>query len=179
MFFYFFSCKIYLYLCSWLIYLEILLIKFPKVLPPFFLAMAPIMELRLALVVAIFSFKMRPLLAFFWAVAGNTISVTVWLLVIEKLHKWIESKSGFVFGKKWANYIVQSQKRFVKYEKYGLVGIFVFIASTLPGTGAYAAGIAAFVLGIPFKKSWPYFFAGLIVTALVTLAVTVGLDKIF
>lgn len=145
----------------------------------FFLAMAPIMELRLALVVGIASMKMRPMLAFFWAVFGNTVSVTIWLLLIEKIHKWIESRAGFVFGKSWANYIVHAQKKFSKYEKYGLIGIFLFIASTLPGTGAYATGIGAFVLGISIKKSWPYFFAGLVATAIITLAITVGLDKIF
>lgn len=153
--------------------------QFPQGISTFFLAMAPIVELRLALPVAIFSLKMRPILAFFWAVFGNTVSVTIWLLVIEKIHKWIEGKAGFVFGKSWANYIVHAQEKFSKYEKYGLIGIFLFIASTLPGTGAYAAGIGAFVLGISIKKSWPYFFAGLVATAIITLAITVGLDKIF
>jgi uncharacterized membrane protein len=39
-------------------------------------------------------------------------------------------------------------------EKYGLIGLAVFVAIPLPGTGAYSGAAAAWLLGMGWKKSF-------------------------
>ena len=153
--------------------------QFPPEIATFFLAMTPVAEIRLSLPVAIFRFHLPAWEAIVWSVAGNMIPTTVILLFGGQFHHWVEKRSGFFFGQAWARHLASVQKSFVKYERYGLVGLFLFIAISLPGPGSYTAAIAAFLLGIPVAKSWPYIFAGVVVSALVITSVTVGLDKLF
>ena len=65
------------------------------------------------------------------------------------------------------------------YAKYGLIGLMIFIGVPIPGTGAWTGALAAFVLGIPFKKAWPYVLGGIMISGILTLLLTVGIDKIF
>lgn len=152
---------------------------FPPEIATFFLAMTPVAEIRLSLPVAIFRFHLPAWEAIVWSVAGNMIPTTVILLFGGRFHRWVEKNSGFFFGKAWARHLAGIQKNFIKYEKYGLAGLFLFIAISLPGTGSYTAAIAAFLLGIPVGKSWPYVFAGVVASALVVASVAVGLDRLF
>ncbi|MBI5729125.1 MAG: small multi-drug export protein [Candidatus Magasanikbacteria bacterium] len=152
---------------------------FPPEIDTFFLAMVPVAEIRLSLPVAIFRYHLPAWEAIVWSVAGNMIPTTLILLFGERFHRWVEKRSGFFFGKAWARHLASIQKSFAKYEKYGLIGLFLFIAISLPGTGSYTAAIAAFLLGIPVNKSWPYVLAGVVASAMVITSVTVGLDKLF
>lgn len=152
---------------------------FPPEIATFFLAMTPVAEIRLSLPMAIFRFHLPVWKAIVWSVIGNMIPTTIILVFGEQFHHWVEKKSGFFFGKAWAQHLASIQKSFAKYEKYGLVGLFLFITISLPGTGSYTAAIVAFLLGIPVKKSWPYVFAGVVASALVVTSVTVGVDKLF
>ncbi len=57
-------------------------------------------------------------------------------------------------------------------EKYGLLGLALFVAVPLPGTGAYTGALAAWLLGIEMKKAAPAIGAGVCIAgALVYLAV--------
>jgi len=46
-------------------------------------------------------------------------------------------------------------------------------------TGAWTGSIAAFVLGLPPAKSWPYIFIGVIISGTITILVSLGIGKIF
>ena len=150
---------------------------FPPALATFLMGASPILELRLALPVAILHYHFPVWKAVFFAVLGNGIPTLAILLFADEFHHWVEKNSGF-FGRHWVTHVAKAQQSFAKYEKYGLWGIFFFISSSLPGTGAYSGAIAAFILGIPIKKSWPYIFGGLLISSVITALVTVGVDKI-
>lgn len=151
----------------------------PHWLGTFLMAMTPIGELRLSLPVAILGYHMPIWEAFIISIIGNMAPVTLILLFADRFHAWVEKKSGF-FGKKWIKTLARAQEKFSgDYAKYGLIGLMIFIGVPLPGTGAYTGALAAFVLGIPIKKSWPYVLGGVIISAVITTLLTVGVDHIF
>ncbi|MDD4477186.1 MAG: small multi-drug export protein [Patescibacteria group bacterium] len=161
-------------------YLLQLFIGWPPELATFFLAMIPIGELRLAIPVSIAAYHLAPWEAFVWSVAGNMVPVAFILFFAERFNKWVEKNSGFLFGKAWVRYLRRAQEKFAKdYEKYGLIGLAIFVGIPLPLTGAFTGALAAFVFGIPMRKAMPYIFAGVIMAGLITLFLTVGAVKVF
>jgi len=153
--------------------------SFPHWLATFLMAMLPVSELRLSLPVAVLGYHMPIWQAIFWSVFGNAIPAMVILLFAKRFHQWVEKKSGF-FGRGWISALARAQRKFEgDYQKYGLIGLMIFIGIPLPGTGAYTGALAAFVLGIPLRKSWPFVLGGIIIAAFLTLLITVGADKIF
>lgn len=153
--------------------------QFPPELATLLLATTPVGELRLALPLAILKFNLPVWEAFFWAVLGNMIPVTVILLFSARFHRYVEKKSGWFFGRHWAKALARAQAKFSgDYQKYGLIGLMIFIGIPLPLTGAWTGALAAFVFGIPIKKSWPYVFAGVLISGIITLLVSVGVDRV-
>lgn len=150
----------------------------PKELIVFLLGMLPVGEVRVALPMALMRYHMPIFEAYFLSVLGNIIPAILILWGASRFHVWVQKHSGF-WGKHWVKYLAKIQNKLAKYQKYELLGLLIFIASSLPGTGAYTGAIAAFVFGIEFKKSWPYVVGGIMISGVVTLFVTVGLIKIF
>jgi uncharacterized membrane protein len=152
---------------------------FPKELAVFLLSMTPIGELRLSLPVGVLVYHMPIWEVYVISVIGNFIPSFIILLFADKFHKWVEKKSGF-FASGWLKALARAQEKFHgDYMKYGLIGLMIFIGVPLPGTGAYTGALAAFVLGISFKKSWPYVLFGIMISGILTSLVTFGADKIF
>jgi len=57
-------------------------------------------------------------------------------------------------------------------ERYGPWGLALFVAVPLPVTGAWTGAAAAYVFGIPFRRSLPAIVAGVLLAGIVvTLAV--------
>lgn len=151
---------------------------FPPELATFFMAMTPVAELRLSLPVAVLAYHLPVWEALLWSVGGTMVPVTLILLGADKFHLWLEKRSGY-FHRAWLSHLAGAQRSFAKYQKFELIGLFVFTAVTLPGTGAFSAAIIAFILGIPIQRSWPYIFVGVVASGLIIAGLTVGLNKIF
>ncbi len=129
----------------------------------------PMAGLQIALSVAILSYKMNPLVAVFLAVLGSMIVPTLVLMFADRFHAWVQTHSGF-FAKKWIKEVDKAQHVFVgKYEKYGIIGLMVFVALPLPGTGAWAGSLIAFVFGFPARHAWLAIFLGMFFSGLLTL----------
>ncbi len=153
--------------------------SFPHWLGTLLMAMTPIGELRLSLPVAILAYKMPIWSALFWSVVGNMIPITIILLFVDKFHRWIEKKSGFI-ASSWLKYLDRAQKKFdnKQYEKYGLLALAIFVGVPLPITGAWTGAVIAFLLALPFKKAWIAILAGVIMSATIILLVSLGANQI-
>ena len=150
---------------------------FPPILGALLMAVLPMVE-RFALPVAIAGFHLPAWEAFVLVVLGNMVPVVVILLLAEKFHNWVSTHAG-LFGKAWVKSLAHAQKKFERYEKYGLIGLFIFLVIPTPINGAFTASLIAFILGYPMHKSLPYLFAGVIVGNVVTLAITLGAVRLF
>lgn len=152
---------------------------FPHGLATFLLAMTPVGELRLSIPVGILLYNLPVWEVFILSIIGNMIPATVILFLADRFQRWVQKKSGF-FAKGWINTLARAQKKFSKkYEKYGFIGLLLFVGIPMPGTGAYTGVLAALVFGIPIKKSWPYVFAGVIMSGTITTLLTLGINKMF
>lgn len=150
---------------------------FPPEVATFILSMLPFTE-KVSLAIGIAAFHLIAWEAMIIVTVGNMVPILLILGLAERFHVWISKKSGF-FGQAWAKTIVHAQQKFAKYQKYELWGLFIFMSLPLPINGGITGSLIAFILGMPAKKAWPYLLAGVIVSNLITLAVTVGLVKIF
>lgn len=150
---------------------------FPPVIAIIFMAMLPLVE-RFALPVAVAGFHLPVWEAFFVVVLGNMVPVLVILTIADKFHAWLSGRAG-IFGAAWAKAIEHAQQKFARYEKFGLIGLFLFLIIPTPVNGAFSASLIAFVLGYPRRRSLPYLCAGIVVGNIVALAVTLGALNVF
>lgn len=152
---------------------------FPPEIATILMAMTPVGELRLSLPVAVLVFHFPIWKAVLLSVIGNAIPAMIILLFAKRFHEYINKKSGLL-SSGWLKALHRAQEKFAgDYEKFGLIGLMIFIGIPLPMTGAWTGALAAFVFGIPFRKAWPFVLGGIIISSFLTLLVTVGADKIF
>ena len=72
--------------------------------------------------------------------------------------------------------LLRTQKRIHPYvEKYGLLGVAIFIGIPLPGSGSYSGALGSYVLGLGYKRFfWANVLGVLIAGVIVTLVVLSG-----
>ena len=61
----------------------------------------------------------------------------------------------------------RAEKKSKEIETKISIGLFLFVAIPLPGTGAWTGGLVADVLGVKFKKAIPIITAGVITAGLI------------
>lgn len=151
----------------------------PHWLTLFVLGTMPIGEIKVAIPIGIVIYKMPVFWAMFWAVLGNMVPVTMILIFVDSFHKWIEKKSG-IFAARWIKFLAKTQNSFDgKYEKWGLVGLAVFVFVPFPGTGAWSAAIIAFIFGLHPIKSWMAILVGILISATMVMAATLGVKRLY
>lgn len=147
----------------------------PKELAVVLIAMLPIAELRLAIPIAILSFKLDPVNAFFLAIIGNMIPVIPLLLFLQPVssylrrwHTWDVFFTG-LFKRTQHNHSA-------RFEKYGSYALTVFVSIPLPVTGAWTGCAAAFVFGIRFKYALTAIFSGVVLAGMIVTVLTAGIN---
>lgn len=148
---------------------------FPREWAVFFLSMMPITELRATIPLAIIQFHMAPLLAYFYAVAGNTLMGAIVLAIVEPVVKIAISRIGWLHNlwNKYIRRITVGNKD--KFEKWGALALITFIAIPLPMTGAFTGAVAASIFEVPFKKAVPVILAGCAIAGIIVTGLTVWL----
>ena len=61
-----------------------------------------------------------------------------------------------------------------KVSKYKYLGLFVFVAIPLPGTGAWTGALAAAFLDMPLRRALPSIFLGVVTAGLIMTLATVS-----
>lgn len=147
--------------------------KAPKELIVFFVSMLPILELRGSILAAGF-LKMNFLSTYIIAVLGNMLPIPFVLLFIDKI---------FAFLKKtrFKNAVVRLENKALsrseQIQKYGKVGLFLFVAIPLPGTGAWTGSLIASMFRMKLKDALPWIFLGVAAAGLVMSLLSFGIIK--
>ncbi len=137
----------------------------------FLISAAPVSELRGGIPTALFVCD-PPLswyAAFLVSFAGNLLPVPFLLLFLGPLSKLLSKIKPL---EKILNWVFErTRKRGGMVERYGRIGLVLFVAIPLPWTGAWTGSIVAFLFGLKFKQAFPsillgVFIAGVIVTTL-------------
>lgn len=154
-----------------MINLALLFSNFSHSIATVLIAMTPIGELRAAIPIAIEVYEIPVPSAIFLSIFGNMIPPTLILLLVPRLHQWLIKTK--ILGKVFTYFLERAEKKFKgNFEKWGLIGLTIFVGIPLPITGAWTGALAALVFNIPFKKSWPAIFAGVCLAAAVVTSIT-------
>jgi len=138
----------------------------------FIVSMLPIVELRGALPVAINIFHIPWYYACPIALVGNILPVP-FLLIFLGFVRRVAAKIGIVGNAlEWVLGLAQQRGRLV--ERYGRIGLMLFVSIPLPVTGAWTGSMVAFLLGMRFRDamlsiSLGVLLSGVIVTVLCLL----------
>ncbi|MFA6391757.1 MAG: small multi-drug export protein [Patescibacteria group bacterium] len=142
------------------------------------IAMLPIAELRASIPIALGVYDLPVLESYFLSVAGNIFPVIFILWLLEPFSRWLSAHSKF-FKKFFDWLFLRTRKKFAaKYEKWGLLALAIFVAIPLPATGAWTGAIAAFLFGIPFKKSIVSITLGVMIAGVIVTLISLGAKSI-
>jgi uncharacterized membrane protein len=136
----------------------------------FVLAMLPISELRGAIPVGIAVYKFSYLKAFSIALIGNLIPVLPILIFFGKVECILRKNAMANRFVDW--FIHRAEKQSATVKELGAIGLMLFVAVPLPGTGAWAGSLVAFLLGLDIKKSFLYISLGVLIAAVLVLLLT-------
>lgn len=148
-----------------------------KFIATFFISMVPVIELRGGLPYGI-GFGLDYPLALTAALIGNMVPVPFILVYISRIFLWLRGRH-----KKLDAFITKLEtKAHLKsetVEKYGPLGLLLFVAIPLPGTGAWTGALVAALMNMKFKHALPCIFLGVCIAAAIITAVTFGVIHIF
>ncbi len=140
----------------------------------FFISILPILELRGGLLAASI-LGVAPIPAYVVSIIGNILPVPFILLFINKILEWmLKSKI------KWINKIAKwlhkkADKNKDKIEKYGYLGLLLFVGIPLPGTGAWTGCLVASVLNLDRKKAFYATLGGIFMASIIMMIISYGI----
>ena len=148
--------------------------QLPPELATLILAMLPVTELRASIPIGIKVFDLSPFSAFVFSVIGTSIPAVIVLWLIEPISTWIQRHSQRL-NKILQWFYKRVSKQLKGKETLGGVALALFVGVPLPGTGAWTGALAAFLLGLSFKQSFPPIFLGIIISGLIMTLVSTGI----
>lgn len=148
---------------------------FPDWLATFIIAMIPVTELRAALPLAYKVYGLSAFWSWFWSVAGTFFTMVLIVLLLDPIARFLSKHFGFF--EKFFNWLFAHTRKRAngKMEKYGEWAIFLLAATPIPLLGGLTGALAAFVFGVPLKKSLPLLLLGTMVSGGIVLALTLGI----
>jgi uncharacterized membrane protein len=140
------------------------------------LALLPVAESRLSIPYGIMN-GVDLFTVVLLSIIGNIIPAPLILLTMNRIEKWIMSFNNENMVKKlFIKYIDNLRKRSKKLiEKYGFLGLIMFIAIPLPATGVWTGSIVAYIFGIDPKRAFFAIFIGLIIAIFIITIMTLGI----
>ena len=133
-------------------------------------SMVPIVELRGGLPFGV-ALGLPYHLAFPAAVIGNLIPAPFIIVYIRRVFELMRKYLP------WLNGIVDKLEKKAhlkgqKVQKYQYLGLWLFVAIPLPGTGAWTGSLAAAFLGMRLKKAMPAVVLGVLTAGCIMLGLT-------
>lgn len=142
------------------------------------LSLIPSFEGRYALIVGVIE-GLDPIYSYFLASLGVLLLSTTLPIILpyaDVLAKGIASRNYKVLSytsKKYLEYVGKVRVKSRKYvDKYGFLGLILFVAIPLPGSGIWTGAIAAYILGFYKKRAVLALLVGGIMSNTITLLPT-------
>ena len=143
----------------------------------FIISMVPVAELRLAIPVGV-SLGLHPWVAMLVSVCGNMVPVPFIILFIRRIFAWMRRHIPRLEG-----LVTRLERRAegksAAINKYELIGLAVFVAIPLPGTGAWTGALIAALMNLRLKTAVPSIFLGVIIAGFLVTGLTFGFQAIF
>lgn len=137
----------------------------------FFASAIPITELRAAVPFGI-AMGMEPLSAWFWGVLGNLLPVPFLILLWPAMYKLLDK---FSFTRKFLHkYVDRARNKGKELEKFGVLGLTLFVGVPLPITGVYTGSLIGYLLGLNKVYSFLALGLGICISCTIVTLATMG-----
>ena len=142
----------------------------------FLISMVPIIELRGAIPVG-------ALVGLPWwsnylaSVVGNFLPVPFILLFIRYILGWMKTTKHFSRIALWLE--DKAQRGSEKVQRYASLGLFLFVAIPLPGTGAWTGALVAALMKMKMKYALPSILGGVLVAGVIMTLASYGVVGAF
>lgn len=146
-------------------------------LKTFLIAMAPIVELRGSIPIALEMYHLPLWSAYVFSVAGNMVPVLL-LPFVGTVSDALSRRSPLLW-KFFAWIFSRTRRKHAKsFETFRDLALVMFVALPLPLTGAWTATLVAFVFGIPLRRAFPLILLGVIIAAAAVSLITLGITSL-
>ncbi len=135
-----------------------------KYIMTFLISMLPIVELRGAVPVGT-ALGLNTFWVLVISIIGNILPVPFVILFSKRIIKWLKSTRLFFRFGHWLE--EKAEKNMDKVTKYEKIGLFIFVAIPLPGTGAWTGALIASLLDMRIKTSVPPICLGVVAAGLI------------
>ena len=138
----------------------------------------PFLELRASIPYGILNTDLNWMIVFIICVLANIILAPIVYFFIDKVvHLFFFIKP---FHKFYNYYVAKTQKKIHKYvEKYGEIGVALFIAVPLPGSGVYSGALAAYIVGMSYKDFIKAAIIGVLIAGIIVTAISLTGNEAF
>lgn len=138
----------------------------------FIISLMPILELRGGLIAATL-LKIPYFKALFICIIGNLLPIPFVLLFLEMIFNLMEKWKPTKKVVSWLHKKGNSKRGQI--DKYGYLGLVLFVGIPLPGTGAWTGSLVAILLGLDKKKSFICIIIGVLLAAAIMSIVSYGI----
>jgi len=142
------------------------------------LTLLPFLELRASIPYGILNTDLSWMTVFLICIIANIILAPIVYFFLDKIvHLFFFIKP---FERFYTRKVEKTQKKIHKYvEKYGEIGLAIFIAVPLPGSGVYTGAIAAYVLGMSYKDFIKAAAIGVLIAGVIVTAISLTGNEAF
>ncbi len=155
---------------------EFLKQTFSKEMVVFIVSALPVSELRGGIPLAL-SFGFPYAKAYWLSVLGNSLIIIPILLLLDSTSKFLMRWT--IFNRFFTWLFARTRKHSDSVEKYGAIGLAIFVAIPLPVTGAWSGCVAAYLFGIKLRYAFPSILLGVISAGIIVLLTCMGFIGIF
>lgn len=142
----------------------------------FFIAMVPLVEIRLAIPYGLAK-GLDPMILYPVCILGNMLPVPLIFFFARKVLEWGKDKK--IIGKFFSFCLNKGHKGGAKLQEKAGRGLywalFLFVGIPLPGTGAWTGTLASSILDMDFKKSVLAVMAGVVLAGTIMGLGTAGI----
>lgn len=147
-----------------------------KCLLTFFTAMVPVIELRGAIPMGV-TLGLNGITSALISIAGNILPVPFIITFVRRVFAWMRRKSPRLAGLA-DRFERKARARGENLYRSELIGLFVFVAIPLPGTGAWTGALIAALLNLRLRAALPAIGAGVVVAGVLVTGITFGFKSL-
>lgn len=140
----------------------------------FVISLMPILELRGGLIAASLM-DLPAWTSFTVCLIANILIIPFVLFLMESILNWLSRFKKIGRAISWWKKKALSKKGII--EKYGYLGVCLFVAVPLPGSGAWTGCLISVLLGLDKKKSFLAALIGVLIAGIIMMIFSYGILK--
>ncbi len=141
----------------------------------FLISLLPIVELRGAIPYGV-ALGVDWSTVYILGVLGNILPVPFIILFFRPVIEYLEKTK--LFGKFASKFKKKTSSKIKDVTKYKMLGLLLFVAIPLPGTGAWTGAAIAALMKMRLKHSFPMIVAGVMIAGILMMGISYGFGEL-